>query len=163
MDFSDVIETLNNFTVKHLSYKTISANKNTVNKEWVIVDAENQVLGRLCSQIAAILRGKTKTNFTPHVDCGDNVIVINAEKIRLTGKKMNNKQYVRHTGYPGGQRFATPRLMMEKDGRRVVEMAIRGMLPKTRLGREQFRNLYVYTGTDHPHAGQQPKEIEIKL
>jgi large subunit ribosomal protein L13 len=149
--------------VKHLSYRTISANKNTVNKEWVIVDAENQVLGRICSQIAAILRGKTKTNFTPHVDCGDNVIVINAEKIRLTGKKMNNKQYVRHTGYPGGQRFATPRMMMEKDGRRVVEMAIKGMLPKTRLGREQYRNLFVYTGTEHPHAGQQPKAIEIKL
>lgn len=149
--------------MKHLSYKTISANKNTVNKEWVIVDAENQVLGRLCSQIAAILRGKTKTDFTPHVDCGDNVIVINAEKIRLTGKKMNNKQYVRHTGYPGGQRFATPRLMMEKDGRRVVEMAVKGMLPKTRLGREQYRNLFVYTGTEHPHAGQQPKAIEIKL
>jgi large subunit ribosomal protein L13 len=149
--------------VKHLSYRTISANKDTVNKEWVIVDAENQVLGRICSQIAAILRGKTKTNFTPHVDCGDNVIVINAEKIRLTGKKMNNKQYVRHTGYPGGQRFATPRMMMEKDGRRVVEMAIKGMLPKTRLGREQYRNLFVYTGTEHPHAGQQPKAIEIKL
>ncbi|MFB0908793.1 MAG: large subunit ribosomal protein L13 [Spirosomataceae bacterium] len=149
--------------MKHLSYRTISANKNTVNKEWVIVDAENQVLGRICSQIAAILRGKTKTNFTPHVDCGDNVIVINAEKIRLTGKKMNNKQYVRHTGYPGGQRFATPRMMMEKDGRRVVEMAIKGMLPKTRLGREQYRNLFVYTGTEHPHAGQQPKAIEIKL
>lgn len=149
--------------MKHLSYRTISANKNTVNKEWVIVDAENQVLGRLCSQIAAILRGKNKTNFTPHVDCGDNVIVINAEKIRLTGKKMNNKQYVRHTGYPGGQRFATPRMLMEKDGRRVVEMAIRGMLPKTRLGREQFRNVYVYEGTEHPHAGQQPKTIEIQL
>lgn len=149
--------------MKHLSYRTISANKDTVNKEWVIVDAENQVLGRICSQIAAILRGKTKTNFTPHVDCGDNVIVINAEKIRLTGKKMNNKQYVRHTGYPGGQRFATPRMMMEKDGRRVVEMAIKGMLPKTRLGREQYRNLFVYTGTEHPHAGQQPKAIEIKL
>lgn len=149
--------------MKHLSYRTISANKNTVNKEWVIVDAENQVLGRLCSQIAAILRGKTKTDFTPHVDCGDNVIVINAEKIRLTGKKMNNKQYVRHTGYPGGQRFATPRMMMEKDGRRVVEMAVKGMLPKTRLGREQYRNLFVYTGTEHPHAGQQPKAIEIKL
>lgn len=149
--------------MKHLSYRTISANKNTVNKEWVIVDAENQVLGRICSQIAAILRGKTKTNFTPHVDCGDNVIVINAEKIRLTGRKMNNKQYVRHTGYPGGQRFATPRMMMEKDGRRVVEMAIKGMLPKTRLGREQYRNLFVYTGTEHPHAGQQPKAIEIKL
>lgn len=149
--------------MKHLSYRTISANKETVNKEWVVVDAENLVLGRLCSQIAAILRGKTKTNFTPHVDCGDNVIVINAEKIRLTGKKMNSKQYVRHTGYPGGQRFATPRMMMEKDGRRVVEMAIRGMLPKTRLGREQFRNLYVYVGTEHPHAGQQPKTIEIQL
>ncbi len=144
-----------------LSYKTISANKETVSKEWVVVDAKDKVLGRLCSQIANILRGKTKTNYTPHVDCGDNVIVINAEKIKLTGKKMTDKQYIRHTGHPGGQRFATPRELMERDGRRVVEIAVKGMLPKTRLGRKQFTNLYVYEGTEHPHAAQQPKSIEI--
>ncbi|MCR9062501.1 MAG: 50S ribosomal protein L13 [Cytophagales bacterium] len=144
-----------------LSYKTISANKGTVNKEWVVVDAKDKVLGRLCSQIASILKGKNKTNYTPNVDCGDNVIVINAEKIKLTGKKMTDKQYVRHTGHPGGQRFATPRELMEKDGRRVVEYAVKGMLPKTRLGRKQFTNLFVYVGSEHPHEAQQPKSIEI--
>ncbi len=144
-----------------LSYRTISANKETANKEWVVVDAKDKVLGRLCSQIASILKGKHKTNYTPHVDCGDNVIVINAEKVKLTGKKMTDKQYVRHTGHPGGQRFATPRELMEKDGRKVVEIAVKGMLPKTRLGRKQFTNLYVYEGTGHPHAAQQPKSIEI--
>ena len=144
-----------------LSYKTISANKGPVNKEWVVVDAKDKVLGRLCSQIASILKGKNKTNYTPNVDCGDNVIVINAEKIKLTGKKMTDKQYVRHTGHPGGQRFATPRELMEKDGRRVVEYAVKGMLPKTRLGRKQFTNLFVYVGSEHPHEAQQPKSIEI--
>lgn len=144
-----------------LSYKTVSANKATVNKEWIIVDVKDQVLGRVCSQIASILKGKNKTNYTPHVDCGDNVIVINAEKVKLTGKKMTDKQYIRHTGHPGGQRFATPRELMEKDGRRVVEMAVRGMLPKTRLGRKQFTNLFVYVGTEHPHSAQQAKSIEL--
>ncbi len=144
-----------------LSYKTISANKATVNKEWLIVDAKDKVLGRVCSQIASILKGKNKTNYTPHVDCGDNVIVINAEKVVLTGKKMTDKQYIRHTGHPGGQRFATPRELMAKDGRRVVEMAVRGMLPKTRLGRKQFTNLFVYVGSEHPHEAQQAKLIEL--
>ena len=148
-------------TVKHLSYKTISANSETVNKEWVVIDATDKVLGRLCSQIANIIRGKNKTNFTPHVDCGDNVIVINAEKIRLTGKKMTDKVYIRHTGHPGGQRFATPRELMAKDGRRVVEMAVKGMLPKGILGRRLYTNLYVYTGSEHPHAAQTPKTIEL--
>jgi len=148
-------------TVKHLSYKTISANSETVNKEWVVIDATDKVLGRLCSQIANIIRGKNKTNFTPHVDCGDNVIVINAEKIRLTGKKMTDKVYIRHTGHPGGQRFATPRELMAKDGRRVVEMAVKGMLPKSILGRRLYTNLYVYVGSEHPHAAQTPKTIEL--
>jgi large subunit ribosomal protein L13 len=147
--------------VDTLSYKTISANKATVNKEWLIVDAKDKVLGRVCSQIASILKGKNKTNYTPHVDCGDNVIVINAEKVVLTGKKMTDKQYIRHTGHPGGQRFATPRELMAKDGRRVVEMAVRGMLPKTRLGRKQFTNLFVYVGSEHPHEAQQAKLIEL--
>ena len=144
-----------------LSYKTISANRGTIEKEWVVIDATDKVLGRLSRQIVNILRGKHKPSFTPNADCGDNVIIINAEKIRLTGKKMTDKQYVRHTGYPGGQRFATPRILMAKDPRRVLEIAIKGMLPKSRLGSRQFTNLYVYAGSEHPHAAQQPKTIEL--
>jgi large subunit ribosomal protein L13 len=147
--------------VDTLSYKTISANKATVQKDWVVVDAENQILGRLCSEIAKIIRGKHKASYTPHVDCGDQVIVINAEKIRLTGKKMTDKVYIRHTGYPGGQRFATPREVLAKNPRGVVEAAVKGMLPKNRLGRSLFNNLFVYAGSEHPHAAQQPKEIKF--
>ncbi|MFN3315965.1 MAG: 50S ribosomal protein L13 [Raineya sp.] len=143
-----------------LSYKTISANKGTVQKEWVIVDADSAVLGRLASQIASILRGKNKTSYTPHVDCGDNVIVINCDKIRLTGKKMTDKLYIRHTGYPGGQRTRTPKEVKEKfSGARLVEMAVKGMLPRNRLGRRLFHNLYAYAGSEHPHQAQQPKSI----
>ncbi len=145
--------------VNTLSYKTISANRDTVSKEWVIVDAKDQVLGRLASQIAAVVRGKHKTNFTPHVDCGDNVIVINADKVRFTGKKMTDKIYTRHTGYPGGQRFSTPRQMLEKHPTRVLEHAVKGMLPRNRLGRRLFTNLFIYAGDQHPHAAQQPKEM----
>ena len=144
-----------------LSYKTISANKATVEKAWVVVDAENQILGRLASEIAKIIRGKHKPSFTPHVDCGDQVIVINADKVRLTGKKMTDKVYIRHTGYPGGQRFSTPREVLVKNPRGVVEAAVKGMLPKNRLGRELFHNLFVYAGPSHPHAAQQPKEIKF--
>ncbi|MDR6561347.1 MULTISPECIES: 50S ribosomal protein L13 [Arcicella] len=144
-----------------LSYKTISANKATTEKGWVIVDAENQIVGRLTSEIAKILRGKHKPSFTPHVDCGDNVIVINADKIRFTGKKMTDKVYIRHTGYPGGQRFATPREVLAKNPKGVVEAAVKGMLPKNRLGSRLFTNLYVYAGTEHPHAAQQPTEIKF--
>jgi len=147
--------------VETLSYKTISANKATIQKEWVLVDAENQVLGRLCSEIAKIIRGKHKPSFTPHTDCGDQVIVINADKVRLTGKKMTDKVYTRHTGYPGGQRFATPREVLAKNPRGVVEAAVKGMLPKNRLGRALFNNLFVYAGAEHPHAAQQPKEIKF--
>jgi large subunit ribosomal protein L13 len=147
--------------VDTLSYKTISANKATVEKAWVVVDAENQILGRLCSEIAKIIRGKHKPSFTPHVDCGDQVIVINADKVRLTGKKMTDKVYIRHTGYPGGQRFSTPREVLVKNPRGVVEAAVKGMLPKNRLGRELFHNLFVYAGPAHPHAAQQPKEIKF--
>jgi large subunit ribosomal protein L13 len=147
--------------VNTLSYKTISANSDTVQKEWIVVDAQGQVLGRLASQIASLIRGKHKTNFTPHVDCGDNVIIINAEKVRLTGAKMTEKVYVRHTGYPGGQRFSTPRLMLEKHPERILEHAIKGMLPKGRLGRRLYTNLYVYAGGTHPHEAQQPKEIKF--
>jgi len=147
--------------VDTLSYKTISANKATVQKAWFVVDAENQVLGRVCSEIAKIIRGKHKPSYTPHVDCGDQVIVINADKIRLTGKKMTDKVYIRHTGYPGGQRFATPREVLAKNPRGVVESAVKGMLPKNRLGRVLFNNLFVYAGSEHPHAAQQPKEIKF--
>jgi large subunit ribosomal protein L13 len=147
--------------VDNLSYKTISANKATVVKGWIIVDAENQILGRLSSEIAKVIRGKNKPNYTPHVDCGDNVIVINAEKIRLTGKKMDDKVYIRHTGYPGGQRFRTPREVLTKNPRGVVEAAVKGMLPKNRLGRKLYTNLYVYAGTAHPHEAQQPVEMKF--
>jgi large subunit ribosomal protein L13 len=147
--------------VDTLSYKTISANKNTVNKEWVVVDAQDAILGRLASEVAKIIRGKHKASYTPHVDCGDNVIIINADKIKLTGKKMTDKIYVRHTGYPGGQRFQTPRELLEKHPGRVIEKAVRGMLPKNRLGRRLFTNLFVYADATHPHSAQQPKEIQL--
>jgi len=147
--------------VNTLSYKTVSANKATVTKGWVVIDATDQVLGRLASRIAIILRGKNKPNFTPHVDCGDNVIVINADKVRLTGKKMTDKVYVRHTGYPGGQRFSTPKELLNRKPLAVVQHAVKGMLPKNRLGAELFRNLFVYTGSDHPHEAQQPKQIHL--
>ena len=144
-----------------LSYKTVSANKETVNKEWVIIDAENQILGRLSSIAAKFLRGKYKTNFTPHVDCGDNVIILNAEKIQMTGKKWTDKQYVRYTGYPGGQRVRTPEELLVKKPTAVVERAIKGMLPKNRLGSQLFRNLFVYAGSEHPHEAQKPKTIDL--
>ncbi|MFI3264490.1 MAG: 50S ribosomal protein L13 [Rikenellaceae bacterium] len=144
-----------------LSYKTISANEATVTKEWVIIDATDEVLGRLSSQVAKILRGKNKPSYTPHVDCGDYVVIINAEKVKLTGKKMTDKVYVRHTGYPGGQRFATPADFLARKPTFVIEKAIKGMLPKTRLGSAMMRNLRVYAGSEHPHAGQNPKVIKL--
>lgn len=144
-----------------LSYKTISANKESANKEWLIVDVENEVVGRAASKIAQLLRGKHKPLFTPHVDCGDNIIVINAEKVRFTGAKLTGKEYIHHTGYPGGQRFATPKEVLAKKPAFIIEHAVKGMLPKNKLGREIFRNLYVYEGTEHPHAGQQPKVINL--
>jgi large subunit ribosomal protein L13 len=147
--------------VNTLSYKTISANKNTVQKEWYIVDATDQILGRLCTQIAFVLRGKHKTYFTPHVDCGDNVIVVNADKVKLTGKKWSDKEYIRHTGYPGGQRIFTAGEVMKRFPTRMVETAVKKMLPRNRLGSELFRNLYVYAGPDHPHQAQQPKELKL--
>ena len=144
-----------------LSYKTVSANKTTVNKEWVLIDAENEAVGRLASKAAKLLRGKYKANFTPHVDCGDNVIIINADKITFSGKKWTDKEYVRHSGYPGGQRTTTPQELLVKKPTAIVEKAIKGMLPKNRLGADIFRNLYVYAGTEHPHEAQQPKEIKL--
>jgi large subunit ribosomal protein L13 len=147
--------------VDTLSYKTVSANEATVVKEWFVIDATDLVLGRMASRVARILRGKHKPSFTPHVDCGDNVIIINATKVRLTGNKLTDKVYVRHTGYPGGQRFATPKELLARKPLAVVEHAIKGMLPKNKLGAEMFRNLYVYEGAEHPHQAQQPKVINL--
>jgi large subunit ribosomal protein L13 len=144
-----------------LSYKTISANKSTVNKEWLLVDAEGQTLGRLASKVAKILRGKYKTNFTPHVDCGDNVIVINAEKIQLSGNKLEDKTYLRYTGYPGGQRSTTANELMNKHPERLIEKSVKGMLPKNKLGADLFRNLKVYAGAEHNQEAQKPKAINL--
>lgn len=145
-----------------ISYKTISANKATVDKQWVLVDAEGQSLGRLSSKVAKLLRGKHKPSFTPHVDCGDNVIVINAEKINLTGKKWTDKSYIRHTGYPGGQRSLTATELFGKDPTRLVEKSVKGMLPKNKLGAALFRNLNVVVGTAHKHEAQKPKTINLE-
>lgn len=144
-----------------LSYKTVSANKATVNKEWVVVDAEGQALGRLSSIVAKLLRGKYKANFTPHVDCGDNVVVINAEKINLTGKKWDSKEYIRHTGYPGGQKSLTASELFGKGPERLIENAVKGMLPKNKLGADLFRNLRVFAGSEHNVEAQKPKTINL--
>lgn len=149
------------YHVESLSYKTISANSDNVTKNWVVIDATDAVLGRLSSQVAKILRGKNKPNYTPHVDCGDYVIVINAEKVRLTGKKMSDKIYVRHTNYPGGQRFATPTTILARKPEFLIENAVKGMLPKNRLGSALFGNLKVYAGAEHPHTAQNPTEIKL--
>jgi large subunit ribosomal protein L13 len=148
--------------VNTLSYKTVSANKATVNKEWVLIDAEGQILGRLATTVASMLRGKNKTDFTPHVDCGDNVVVINAEKVELSGSKWSDKQYVRHTGYPGGQRFTPADEMLKKNPIALIEHAVKGMLPRNRLGRAIFKNMHVYAGSAHPHEAQKPRVIKIQ-
>ena len=145
-----------------LSFKTISAKKGSVEKNWWILDADSRVLGRVASEVAKIIRGKHKPSFTPHVDCGDNVIVINAEKIRMTGDKMNSKEYISHSGYPGGQKRLSPKQMLAKKPERIFEYAVRGMLPKNRLGRQLFKNLHVYAGDQHPHEAQNPKVLELK-
>jgi len=147
--------------VNTLSYKTVSANKATVQKEWVVVDAEGHNLGRLASKVAMLLRGKYKPSYTPHVDCGDNVIVINAEKINLTGNKLDDKTYIRHTGYPGGQRSLTAKEIQAKNPAILVEKAVKGMLPKNKLGAQLFRNLSVNVGSEHKHAAQQPKTVNL--
>ncbi|MEM7575249.1 MAG: 50S ribosomal protein L13 [Bacteroidota bacterium] len=144
-----------------LSYKTKSANDATVERRWLVIDAEGEVVGRMASQIAHLLRGKHKPNFTPHVDCGDHVIVINAEKVRFTGQKMTAKTYLRHTGYPGGQRSTTPADLLSRKPFAVIETAVKGMLPKNRLGRAMFRKLHVYAGPEHPHAAQKPEEYQL--
>jgi large subunit ribosomal protein L13 len=147
--------------VDTLSYKTISANKATVQKEWVVIDATGQTLGRMASKVAKLLRGKYKPSFTPHVDCGDNVIILNADKVVLTGNKWNDRVYLRYTGYPGGQRETTPAKLMEKGADRLVLKVVKGMLPKNRLGAALLKNLHVYAGNEHKHEAQQPKTIDI--
>ena len=147
--------------MNYLSYKTVSVNKENANKKWYVIDAEGQILGRFASEVAMILRGKRKPCYTPHSDCGDNVIIINAEKIQLTGKKMDEKYYVHYTGYPGGQRVRNIKEQLNRKPEVVLEHAIKGMLPKTKLGKEIFRNLFVYAGSEHPHQAQQPTELKI--
>ena len=152
-----------------MSYKTISANAETANKEWVVVDATDQVLGRLCAKVAKILRGKYKPNYTPHADCGDNVIIINADKVVLTGNKWEGREYLSYTGYPGGQRSTTPEVLLKKSFNKHIKpgmhplyiKVMKGMLPKNRLGRRLIENMHVYNGPEHPHAAQNPKVIDI--
>ena len=148
-------------TVDTQSYKTVSLNKATVDKKWVVIDATDLALGRLASRIVLVLRGKTKPGFTPHVDCGDNVIIINAEKVALKGNKMTDRVYTRYTGYPGGQRFTTPKEILEKRPTELIRMAVKGMLPKTRLGDKIINNLHIYAGPEHPHQAQNPREIKL--
>jgi len=144
-----------------LSYRTISVNKETADKQWVLINAEGQVLGRLASHVAKMLRGKNKPFYTPHADCGDYVVIVNAEKVLLTGKKLTDKVYVHYSGYPGGDKHHSPQEMLKRRPTYLIEEAVRGMLPRTRLGREIFGNLHVYAGPEHPHQGQSPKEIDI--
>ena len=143
------------------SYKTISANVNTVTKQWVVIDAANFPLGRVASVIAVFLRGKHKTNYTPHVDCGDYVIVINAGKVTLSGNKWKQKQYIRHTGYPGGQRSLNAEQLNAKGADRLIENAVKGMLPKNKLGAAMFRNLKVFIEAEHTHGAQKPITINL--
>ena len=145
-----------------LSYKTLSSNKETANKKWFVVDAENQILGRMASKVAKILRGKYKTNFTPHADCGDYVIIVNSSKIIMTGKKMSDREIFSYTGYPGGQKRITPNEMMEKDSTSLLRHAIKGMLPKNKLGSAIMKNLYIYSNESHNHEAQKPKLLNLK-
>ena len=147
--------------MSHLSYKTVSANRETVNKEWLLVDAEGQPLGRVASKIATLIRGKHKVDYTPHVDCGDNVVVINAEKVTLSGNKWEAKEYIRHTGYPGGQRSINAASLLSKFPDRLIEKAVKGMLPKNKLGNKLYGNLHVFVGSEHDKAAQKPKKVEL--
>lgn len=141
--------------------KSYMAKANEIERKWYVIDAEGKVLGRLASEIASVLRGKRKPIFTPHVDCGDFVIVINADKVVLTGNKLNQKIYAYHTGYPGGRREVVYAEMMEKRPEKVIELAVKGMLPKNRLGRKMIKKLKVYTGSEHPHTAQAPEVYEF--
>jgi len=142
--------------------KTYVANPKEIDRKWHLVDAKGKVLGRLASQVATILRGKNKVIYSPHLDAGDHVVIINADKIRLTGKKASSKTYFRHTGYPGGSRFETYSMLLEKAPERILERAIKGMLPHNSLGRQMYKKLRVYAGEAHPHEAQKPDKIELK-
>ncbi len=144
-----------------LSYKTKSLRKEDVERSWYVLDADGLVVGRTATKIANVLRGKHKPSYTPHVDCGDNVIVVNCEKIRFTGDKLNQKEYDSYSGYPGGRKVRTAKEMFDKKPRAVIEKAVRGMLPKSKLGRSMFTKLYVYEGPDHPHQAQKPEEFKF--
>lgn len=146
-----------------LSFKTVSVNKATAKKEWVVIDATDMVLGRMASKVAKLLRGKYKPSFTPHVDCGDNVIIINADKVKLTGNKWTDRIYLTYTGYPGGQRDITPARLMQKSPEKLIKKVVKGMLPKNILAASLLNNLYVYAGSEHPHEAQQPKTIDLNL
>jgi large subunit ribosomal protein L13 len=148
--------------VDTLSYKTKSVNKESADKKWLVIDVENQILGRAASEVAKLLRGKHKATFTPHADTGDYVIILNAEKIRLTGTKATTKTYIRHTGYPGGQRSLTVEEVLDKKPIKVFEAAVKGMLPKSKLGRAVFKNMHVYAGSEHDHEAQKPTKVELK-
>jgi len=156
-----LIERLKKYTVDTLSYKTLSANKETADKQWFVVDAEGQTLGRMASKVAKVLRGKYKTNFTPHADCGDYVIILNAGKVAMTGKKMTDREIFSHTGYPGGQKRISPSEMLAKDETSVVRHAVRGMLPKNKLGAQILRNCYIYAGAEHDQEAQKPKALNL--
>ncbi len=145
-----------------LSYKTKSAKKSEVERTWYVVDAQTAVVGRLCTKIAMVLRGKHKPSYTPHCDTGDYVIVVNADKVRFSGNKLAEKKYIRYSGYPGGQRSRTAQEVLQKKPTDIIEKAVRGMIPKNRLGRQVIKKLYVYAGPDHPHAAQQPQELNIE-
>jgi large subunit ribosomal protein L13 len=147
--------------MRHLSFKTQSANAQIVKRDWFVVDATNQTVGRMCSKIASILRGKNKAYYTPHFDCGDNVIVINSGKAVFTGTKLDDKEYLTYSGYPGGQKSATARILMNTRPNLVIERAVKGMLPKNRMGRAMAKKLFVYEGATHPHTAQQPKELKF--
>ena len=144
-----------------LSYKTVSANKANVDKQWLLIDATDQVLGRLASKVAKVIRGKNKPNFTPNVDCGDNVVIVNADKIRLTGNKLEGKVIFSYSGYPGGRHDKPAGEILAKDSRKLIEHAVKGMLPKNRLGAKLLKNLHVYAGAEHDQETQQPKNIDL--
>ncbi|MEE9439372.1 MAG: 50S ribosomal protein L13 [Saprospiraceae bacterium] len=144
-----------------LSYKTVSANAQTVDQKWYVIDAEGEIVGRIATRIATVLRGKHKPSYTPHVDTGDYVIVLNADKIRFTGNKMADKVYLRYSGYPGGQKATTAQELMDKKPFEVLEKAVRGMLPKNKLGRAMIKKLFLYEGSEHPHVAQQPEEFKF--
>jgi len=147
--------------VDTLSFKTESATKASIQKEWLVVDATDQVLGRLGTKVANILRGKHKPNYTPNLDCGDNVIIINADKVKLTGKKWSDRVFFYHSGYPGGQREVTPAMLFAKSPEQLVLRTVKGMLPKSKLGRKVLSNLFVYSGPEHKHEAQQPRAVDL--